>query len=72
MMEPIVENLIRYKDASGKHHSAETIRQFFGRSGGFIKAYIRRVWGFNTLTEARTFFDTHYLGYHRYNLFAFS
>jgi hypothetical protein len=72
MMEPIIENLIRYTDSSGKHLSAAKIAGLFGRTDSFIKTYIRRVWGFNTLTEARNFFESNYLGYHRYDFFMFS
>lgn len=72
MMEPIIESLIRYKDSTGKYLSAETIGQFFGRTGNFIKTFIKRRWGFNTITEARAFFETHYLGFHDYDYFSFS
>lgn len=72
MMEPIIENLIRYKDSTGRYLSAEKIGALFGRSGHFIRDYIKRKWGFNSITEARRFFDTHYLGYHRYDFYSFN
>lgn len=72
MMEPMIESLIRYKNSAGKYLSVETIGGVFGLSGGFIKAYMKRRWGISQITQARIFFDTHFLGYHKYDFFMFN
>lgn len=71
MLEPIIENLIRSK-VRGYHISVETIAELIDKPKKFVYAYIERVWGFKTITEARLFFDTHHLGHHRYDFFMFS
>lgn len=72
MVAPIIENLIRYKDNTGNFLSAKVIGQLIGKDGNFIIAFIKRRWGFNTIAEARAFFETRYLGNHDYDYFSFS
>ena len=71
MLEPIIENLIRHVDASGKRLSAKKIGEILDLGESFIKSYINRRWGFTKITQARVFFDTHYIGYHKYDFYSF-
>ncbi|KKM26312.1 hypothetical protein LCGC14_1586040 [marine sediment metagenome] len=72
MLEPLIETLIRYKDSSGKRLSFKRIGEILYLDDSFIKVFVKRRWGFNTIGEARTFFDTNYLGHHKYDFFSFS
>ena len=71
MLEPIIESMIRYEDTSGKRLSAQSIGDILGLGKSFINTYIKRRWGF-TITQARIYFRTHYIGTHKYDFYSFS
>ncbi len=69
MVEPIIEELIRYKGDDGKRITVIEMAEILKSSTAFVTLFIRRRWGFNTLKEAREFFETHYMGYHKYDFY---